>query len=178
MEIDMIRIPFTVYARIFPDRKYNKRRTYTKSLEKLAKYVADDIKDYIDSNPTDYGIHINEPNYVLSTPQFAQRSARLTITGWHIQDINNFQPASKILVDAPFTDAQSDNYGGTPGKTVEGHMGTQYLHPQGQTMSVSPDVKALMRSLKSSLESASPYLDDIFRIDYMGLTFGETGHSF
>lgn len=169
-------IPFTVYARIIPDREYNKRRTYTRSLEKISEYVAEDIEDYTDSNPSASSIHINGAPAVSVSPQFAQFPSKVTITGWDEQDIDNFQPASKILVDAPFTDAENDNYDGTPGKTVEGYMATQYLHPQGQTLTLQ--VRGLVQNLKTILESASPYLNDIYRIDYMGITFGETGHSF
>ena len=168
-------IPFTVYARIIPDRECNKRRTYTKSIEKIAKYVADDIADFIEANPT--SININGVPSVLATPQFAQNPARLTITGWDLQEgLENFQPASKIKVDAPYTDAECDNYDGTPGKVVEGYAGTQYLHPQGQT--VDPQLETLVADLKANLESASTYLNEIYRIDYMGFTFGETGYSF
>lgn len=168
-------IPFTAYARIVPDREHNKRRTYTKSIEKLAKYVADDIAAYIEDNPT--SISINGNPTVSATPQFAQFPARLTITGWDLQDgLNNFQPASQIKVDAPYTSAEDDNYDGTPGKVVYGYAGTQYLHPQGQTL--DPRILVLVADLKATLEAASPYLDEIFRIDYMGVTFGETGHSF
>ena len=168
-------VPFTVYARIIPDRDHNKRRTYTKSLEKIAQYVADDIADYIEDNPT--SVCINGVPSVSATPQFAQQRARLTITGWDLQDgLNNFQPASRVVVDAPFTNADDDNYEGEPGKTIEGHSGTQYLHPQGQTF--NSQLQPLVADLKASLEAASPYLDEIYRIDYMGVTFGETGHSF
>lgn len=168
-------IPFTVYARVVPDRNCNKRRTYTKSIEKIAKFVADDIADYIEGNPT--SVTINENISVLATPQFAQYPAKLTITGWDLQDgLANFQPASQVLVDAPYTDAECDGYDGEPGKTVQGYMGTQYLHPQGQTL--DPQILALVADLKSNLEAASMYLDEIMRIDYMGITFGETGHNF
>ena len=87
-----------------------------------------------------------------------------------------FQPASKVEVDAPYTSAEDDNYEGTPGKVVKGYMATQYLHPQGQTF--DSQLGPLVSDLKASLEAASVYLDDIYRIDYMGVTFGETGHSF
>jgi hypothetical protein len=169
-------IPFTVYARILPDRNCNKRRTYTKSMEKMAQYVADDIADHIEANPTDDGISINEVPSVSVSPQFAQFPAKVTVTGWDLVDLENFQPATKVVVDAPFTDAECDNYDGTPGKTVEGYVATQYLHPQGQELNAQ--LIPLMRALKAWLEEASPYLDEIFRIDYMGVTFGETGHSF
>jgi len=168
-------IPFVVYARIVPDRECNKRRIYTKSLEKIAKFVADDIAEYIEGNPT--SMSINAVPSVSVTPQFAQFPARLTITGWDLQDgLGNFQPASQINVDAPFTDAECDGYDGTPGKVVEGYTGTQYLNPQGQTL--DPQILVLVADLKASLESASPYLDEIMRIDYMGIVFGESGHSF
>ena len=168
-------IPFTVFAKIVPDRECNKRRTYTRSMEKIAKFVADDIAEYIDGNPT--SININGVPSVLVTPQFAQNPARLTITGWDLQDgLNNFQPASQVEVDAPYTDAECDGYDGTPGKVVKGYAGTQYLHPQGQTL--NPQILILVADLKANLEAASPYLNEIFRIDYMGITFGETGYSF
>jgi len=168
-------IPFIVYARIIPDRNHNKRRTYTKSIEKIAKYVADDISDFIESNPT--SVNINEVPSVLATPQFAQYPAKLTISGWDLQDdLDNFQPASQIVVDAPYTSADDDNYDGTPGKVVQGYSATQYLHPQGQTL--DPQILTLVADLKSNLESASIYLDDIYKIDYMGVIFGEDGYSF
>jgi len=168
-------IPFTVYAKIVPDRDCNKRRTYTRSIEKIAEFVAGDIADYIEGNPT--SININAIPSVSATPQFAQYPSRLTITGWDLQDgLNNFQPASQIAVDAPYTDAECDGYDGTPGKVVDGYAATQYLNPQGQTL--DPQILVLVADLKANLESASPYLSDIMRIDYMGVTFGETGHSF
>ena len=170
----MIRIPFTAYAKIVPDRQYNKRRTYTKSLEKIATFVANDIATYLEANPDSFWI--NEPQYVFSVPQFAKRPARLTITGWDEQDIINFQPASEILVDAPYTNAEDDGYDGTPGKSVKGYAGTQYLHPQGQTF--NSQLQPLVSNLKLALEASSSYLKEIIRIDYMGVTFGETGHSF
>lgn len=168
-------IPFTVYARIIPDRDCNKRRTYTRSIEKIAKFVADDIAEYIDGNPT--SVNINGVPSVSATPQFAQYPAKLTITGWDLQDgLNNFQPATTISVDAPYTDASCDGYSGEPGKVVNGYAATQYLHPQGQTL--NPQILILVADLKATLEAASPYLNDIMRIDYMGVTFGEGGHSF
>jgi hypothetical protein len=168
-------IPFIVYARIVPDRNCNKRRTYTRSIEKIAEYVANDIAEYVEGNPT--SININENVSVLATPQFAQFPARLTITGWDLQDgLGNFQPASQVEVDAPYTDAECDGYDGEPGKVVQGYMATQYLHPQGQTL--DSQILTLVADLKASLEAASPYLNEIMRIDYMGITFGETGHSF
>lgn len=167
-------IPFTIYARIIPDRNDNKRRVYTNSMEKIAKFVADDIADYIESNPT--SININGVPSVSFSPQFGQFPAKLTITGWDIQDHNNFQPASQISVDAPYTSAEDDDFDGTAGKIVDVYMATQELHPQGQTL--DPDVETFVADLKSNLESASPYLDEIFRIDYMGIIFGEGGHSF
>jgi hypothetical protein len=170
----MIHIPFTAYARIIPDREHNKRRTYTRSLEKIATFVADDIAAYLEANPGAFWV--NDPKYVFSTPQFAQKPARLTITGWDEQDMINFQPASQVLVDAPYTSAEDDAYDGVPGKTVEGYMGTQYLHPQGQTF--NSQLQPLVSALKSALEDSSVYLTEIMRIDYMGVTFGETGHSF
>jgi len=170
----MIKVPFTAFAKIIPDREYNKRRTYTKSLEKIAAYVASDINDYIIANPNT--LWINENVKVLSTVQFAQFPSRLTIVGWHIRNVVNFQPASKIAVDAPYTTAGDDNYAGTPGKTVEGYAGTQYLNPQGQTLDASTVTG--MRALKTALEAASAYLDQIYRIDYQGISFGQTGFSF
>ena len=171
----MIKVPFTAYARIVPDREYNKRRTYTKALEKIAAYVATDIQTYIDANPDT--IWINENAKVLSTVQFAQFPSRLTVVGWHIRSsVVNFQPASKITVDAPYTTAGDDNYSGIPGKTVSGYAATQYLHPQGQTLDASTVTG--MKALKSALEAASPYLDEIYRIDYQGITFGKGGFSF
>jgi hypothetical protein len=171
----MLKIPFTVYARIIPERTHNKRRTYTKSIEKIAKYVADDINAYADANPDT--ININQQLRVSSTPQFAQKSARLTITGWDIHvtgsgdDLANLPPASQINYDAPFTSAEDDNYDGTPGKVVSGYRGTQYLSAQGQT--IDPQVIIWMQNLKSLLESLNPYLDDIYRIEYNGIAFGE-----
>lgn len=172
----MIHIPFTAYARIVPDRQHNKRRTYTKSIEKIAEFVAGDIIDYVDANPSAASVTINGVPRVLTTPQFAQFPARVTIVGWDSQNIDNFQPASRVTIDAPFTSAEDDNYEGIPGKTVEGYMATQYLHPQGQIL--TNQIKGLVQNLKVILETASFYLDDIYRIDYMGVTFGETGHSF
>lgn len=168
-------IPFIAYARIIPDRTHNKRRTYTKSIEKIAKYVADDIADYIDANPT--SVSINGVPSVLATPQFGQYPAKLTISGWDLQDgLENFQPASQITVDAPYTNADDDNYDGTPGQVVQGYSATRYLHPQGQTL--DPQMLLLVADLKLSLESASLYLDDIYKIDYLGIVFGEGGHTF
>lgn len=165
-------IPFTVYAKIAPDRKYNQRRTYTNSMEKIARIVAMDIEKYITDNPDE--ININCQQSVSVRPQFAQYPAQLTITGWDIVD-SPIMPYSKIRVDAPYT-SPDENYDGDPGKYVEGYQGTQYLHPQGQTL--DPSFVTLMSNLKTKLESASVYLSDITRIDYAGVTFGQGGHSF
>ena len=171
-----IKIPFTVYAKVVPDRTHNKRRTYTKSLEKITQYVADDIAEYIAANPDT--IHINGVPKVSGTVQFAQFPSRVTITGWDIQNIEPFQVGSKVKVDAPQTSAEDDDYsvGDTPGKVVSGYTGTQYLHPQGQTF--DPQLLPLVQALKAALEAASPWLSDIYRIDYMGASFGKTGKSF
>lgn len=170
----MLKIPFTVYAKIVPDRLHNARRTYTKSLEKISKYVAEDINNYAIANPN--VLTINENIRVSSTVQFAQYPSRVTITGWHFLNETNFQPASKVSVDAPFTSAEDDNYDGIPGKVVEGYAGTQYLGPQDQTL--DPRTVAGMRALKAALEAASPYLNDIFKIEYQGIAFGQSGTGF
>lgn len=171
-----ISIPFTVYAKIVPERTNNKRRTYTKSMEKIANYIAIELGQYLKSNPGRF--NINENQSVSVSPQFGQYNAKVTITGWDYPTSapDNFQPASEVSVDAPQTDTQDDNYNGTPGKVVSGYEGTQYLDPQGQTL--DPNLRSTMLDLKSVLESASVYLDEIYRIDYMGVTFGKGGYSF
>lgn len=169
-----LKIPFTIYAKIVPDREHNKRRTYTKSMEKIAKYVANDINNYIKSNPD--RMNINVQRSVSVTPQFAQRPARVTITGWDLREVDNFQPASMVSYDASYTIDGDDNYDGTPGKVVKGYRATERLSAQGQT--IDSNVITWMRELKSTLESISPYLNAIYRIDYMGIVFGETGYSF
>jgi hypothetical protein len=173
--IPEIGIPFTAYVKVIPDRTYNHRRTFTRSLEKLAEFVARDITLYLESNPSRF--HINETKYVLSTPQFAQYPSRLTITGWDNPTTAPSQPATQVTVDAPYTTAGDDNYDGEPGRTVSGYMGTQYLHPQGQTW--DSDLLTAVAAFKADLESASPIISgNVLRIDYMGATFGETGHTF
>ena len=170
-----ISIPFVVYAEIVPDRVQAKRRVFTRSLEKIAERVKDDILDYIDANPTNSDIVLVESE-ISATPQIGQNPSRLTIVGFHNVDLDSFQPAGQITVDAPTTSAQFDDYDGTPGRTVNGYIGTQYVH---HDQTINPDVRVNMLDLKSVLEAASPiYLNKIFKIDYMGVVFGKGGLSF
>lgn len=170
----MLTVPFTVYANVVPERGYGDRRTYTHAIEKIADYIKNDIEDYLDANPTHkFTISDNRP---LVVPQFAQFSSRVTIEGFDTIDEPTFQPATKVAVDAPSTDPVADNYEGEPGKVIEGYMGTKWLHPHSQQL--DPRVSSYMQILKQRLEAASSYLDDIVRIDYMNISFGQGGHSF
>lgn len=160
----MISIPYTVYAEIFPVGV--KRVEQIRSLESISKKITTDLND------NDFVI--TESN-VSATPQFAQYPARVTIIGFDNVNIDNFQPADPITVDAPYTSPDDNFISGNGGKTVSGYMGTSFLHP-GQGL--DPKVRVRMLNLKSALEAASSLLDHIYRIDYMGIVFGKGGYSF
>jgi len=169
-------MPFVAYARIVPDWGFGKRQEYVDSMNKIAKRVTDDIRTFVESNPTNDPIIITESN-AAATPQFGQFCSRLTIVGFHNIEEDNFQPATKVRVDAPQTDASwPTSDGDVPGKHVSDYTGTMKLHPDGQQ--VDPLTRTNMLALKADLEAASPYLTEIYRIDYMGVIFGTGYYSF
>jgi hypothetical protein len=106
---------------------------------------------------------------IATTPQFANKPARVTIVGFDNINEDRFQVGSPVTKDAPSV-SPDDDYFNPP---VSGYVGTQTLDPQGQT--VDARVRTHMLALKSALESASPLLNEIYRIDYMGFRFG-VGH--
>lgn len=168
----MISVHYAAYARIDPYRIYGDRFVGVSSMRRISSRVTQDLQDA--------GLVITESN-IATVPQFGRKSANLTIIGIDNVDSPNFQPASAVKVDAPFT-STSDNYRGIPGKVVSGYHGTQEKNPKGQD--IDSRTRSFMRDLKNELESASPdYLKPdgnsaIYKIYYMGIFFGENGYSF
>lgn len=165
----MISVPYTVYARVVPDRAYGKREEYINDLEKISRYIKDDLDDA--------GGFVLTESPIAITPQFGNYTARVTIVGFDNINEVNFQPATVVTREAPGV-TPSDNYHSpdVANKVVSGYMGTQILDPQGQ--SLDPRVRTYMLNLKSSLESSSSWLNGIFRLDYMDVIFGQGGYSF
>jgi len=167
----MISVPYVVYARIDPDRARGRRLEYVRDMEKIVTQIKMDLDDA--------GGFVLAESQIASTPQFGNFPARVTIVGFDNIPEDNFQPATKITKDAPGTDPASADVLYVPPqnrKVKSGYEGTMTLHPQGQQL--DPKTRAYMLALKTNLESASPWLGDIRRIDYMGIIFGERGYSF
>ena len=166
----MISVPYVVYARILPERARGRRLEYVRDMEKIAVQTKMDLDDV--------GGFVLAESQIASTPQFGNFPARLTIVGFDNIPEENFQPATKRTVDAPGTEPASTGVLYTPPqnrRSKDGYEGTQILHPQGQQL--DPRTRAYMLALKTDLESASPWLAEIYRIDYMGVIFGQGGYS-
>lgn len=168
----MISVHYAAYVRINAYDIYGDRFVGVRSIERIAERVTNDLRDA--------DLTITESN-VAHTPQFGQYHSRLTIIGIDNVDSSNFQPASPVCVDAPYT-STNDNYRGIPGKVVAGYRATQERSPKGQI--ISEQTRTNMLNLKSTLEAASPdYLNpggrsNIYQLYYMGIIFGDGGYSF
>jgi len=164
----MISVPYTVYARVVPHRGIGKRDEYINDLNKIATFVK--------TNLDDAGTFVLAESQIAVTPQIGQYPARLTIVGFDNIDEDPFQPATTTLVDAPSVDPDNNYQTIVANQVVAGYSATQIMAAQGQ--SLDPRVRSYMLALKSALEAASTWLDGIYRLDYMGVIFGQRGYSF
>jgi hypothetical protein len=171
-----------VWVKVNPLRTHNKRTTLIRSLESLARktrnqLVTDTVKTAgVSINGFDNGMQGPRLHTgVAFTMQYAQHSARLTITGTY-KTTDTFRATSNRDVDAQWTDRVDDNYDGEPGKWVSGPYGA--WNPL-EYQTVSSEILAEVSAFKGIIETASPDIIDgnITRIEYAGFFFGQGGFS-
>ena len=153
---------FTAFIRIVPEPMEGRRFEYVRACEKLANQVEDDLKAITNGS---FGAEIVIPGPVMFTHQFAQRPARLTITGFVRSEKEVYKPLTDKTVE------QSDQI--KTGPTATG--GT--LHDGVNT---TPEEDDDVKILKAALESASPTIvaGNIFRLELNGVLYGLDGRSF
>jgi hypothetical protein len=149
-------VPFTAFAKVVPSHKQGKRGVYVRDLQKIASFIETDLAAtelFTLANP------------VAFTPQIGQNPARVTIYGFI--DIDR-----RISPNAPPTSFPHVIHSGTdPGEGT-----AVYAGPTGGSTSWGQDVKTRIDEevfwLKSNLEAASEWLNDIFYIEYNGVKYG------
>ena len=72
-------VPFTVFARIIPDPGFGRRFETVRSMERIADSAEDVLRTLQESNTDDSRFDFAYP--VKSTPQFGDKTARITIHG-------------------------------------------------------------------------------------------------
>jgi hypothetical protein len=161
---------FTVFVRVEPSLANGKRFEYVRNLEKIANRVEDDIRALIavggagGSFGGSNGLQIGMPGPVLATPQFAQKPARLTITGFMLSGKRVLSPLTERSIDS---DGQVMTGPSTTGGTINPDV--------APTADQDDDV----RILKAALEAASADISgNIFRIELNGVLYGDGGRSF
>ena len=153
-------VPFKVFARIVPAND-GRRFTKVRDSEKIASFIESDLQEA--------GFNIAIP--VAYTPQMGQNPARVTIVGM----LAVYRSEHPIL--PPTTDSTVIHSGTVPGEKtakVTGPMGGSLSWGQEPIDEINDGVKWL----KENLEAASSHLNDIYRIEYSGVRFGEEFKSF
>lgn len=148
-------IPFTVFARVVPNLGLGRRFEMVRDLEKQADLVEDDL-DTLDSDSAEISFDFATP--VAFTPQFADKTARLTIHG-NVTGLT-------LLDKRPIDDVTVDFNGGA--RTGQGSATAPRRVP-------TTELDAAVTELKILLEAI---VDDIFRIEIAGFIYGQGGLHF
>ena len=147
-------IPFTAYIRVVP-KDSNRRSEVIRDLQKIASRIEDDLNDANDNSIFDFAKPIAE------TPQFGNYPARITIHG-HMAVRSNVpkQPLEDqvIVSDNQFTSGHSS-------------LGSSRRIPV-------TELNFIVSQLKNFLLNSSTYINEIIRINVMGVTYGIGGFHF
>ena len=158
-------IPFTVFARIVPTTRFNKRFETVRDRERLANEVEDCLRAIDDSSAIevdDYDIAFP----VASTPQFGDFTARVTIHGnwkWMNGQFSKEPHGDHLVIsDNQFKAGASAHHAGS--------------------IEAADSVKTAVTTIKSDLEAAcvdgSTTFLNIFKMDVAGIIFGQDGRTF
>ena len=151
-------VQFKAFVRIVPLE--GKRFETIRDMERIADRVEDAIRSFL-SVPVDEPL-ISIATPVAFTPQFGDKTARLTITGY-------VQEAALLRADR--TDATLDH----DNQVMSGQLGGPNM---ARTVPVA-DVETAVKSLKALLEAASlDVVGHIYKMEYGGCVYGEGGRSF
>jgi len=146
-------VQFKAFASILPFE--GKRWEIFRDMERIANSVESEITTHLSATIT-----ISTP--VAFTPQFGDKTARLTIVG-------NVLESTALRTDR--TDAHFDHDNGL----AEGQVGGPNMARTDPLAAVDARVK----SLKALLESVSLNLQNhIYKMEYAGCVYGEGGRSF
>lgn len=155
---DSIHIPFVVQSRIIPDLATGKRWSLYRNLEKLALRVETKLKNA--------GFNIATP--VAFTPQFGDRTARLTIVGF----VEKSRLTDLRTNESPTTDIRVINSGVDVGEKTtifKINKGGSLSEAQDPTTTVDNEVLALITAI---VNSGALTADQIISVEYNGVKYG------
>jgi hypothetical protein len=150
-------VPFTAFLRIVPIR--GKRFETVRDMEKIAYRVEENLEHLCSSGSFTAPVSFDFAKPVAFTPQFGDKTARLTIHG-HACKIPNFTKTPDGLHNKDTSDGILTGPGG--GNAVN--------------RVPDPDVSALTKELKMQIESATGL--PVYRMEVAGFIFGITGETF
>lgn len=172
-------VPFTAYIRVVPSRGTGKRLEYWRDLQKIAKFVYDNLED--DSDLTlakpGGGQHISFSgvgsggwgglaNGTAIKPQIGESPAQLMITGFYSLSSST----SPVHPDKPVlhTGSYETGVGGAHGWSAN------------PTSSLDTDAKNLKSKIESAVTSVSVTVPDwyVYRLDIAGVIYGDRGFHF
>lgn len=167
-------IPFTAYVQVRTPSECTKRWEFLRHIEKMSHRVEDGLKSVT---------NIEIPNNIPWTINFAQKTARLTISGFYIRDGNTYPNV------APTSDVDIIHSGTDIGEftgLINGNKGGSLTWGQKPTTALNIEMGNFLTDLTTGI-TANPSATsngydlvrgDIYYVVFNGVRYGRGGFSF